>query len=154
MNPVRTGLQSPLAHEQPLSQVKATLIRQKTTLHRHIPSDDRAGLARSRVELRRFLLHATYRRCVQRCDCGCGESMCGVLVVHYLHSASSMAVWTYRLLLSIVRCVRGAHETVFDSHDVAFVCVCVWTHVRTCVYACVPVCVRTVVLLLAVEQNI
>ena len=25
---------------------------------------------------------------------------------------------------------------------------------RTCVYACVPVCVRSVVLLLAVEQNI
>ena len=54
-------------HKQPLSQAKAVLIRRKTTLHRDVPSDDRADLSHSRVELRRFLLlTATYRRFVQR----------------------------------------------------------------------------------------
>ena len=77
---------STTVHKQPLSQVKAVLIRRKTTLHRDVPLDDRVGLAHSCVELRRFLLlTATYRRFVQRCDCGWGESMCGVLVVCYLH---------------------------------------------------------------------
>ena len=81
LNLVRTGLQRSTNN---LFQVKAALIRRKSTVHRDVPSDDRAGLARSRtrVELRRFLLlTATYRRFVQRYDCGWGESMCAVLVV-------------------------------------------------------------------------
>ena len=61
--------------------------------------------------------------------------MCGVLVVRYFRNARawSTAVWTYHLLLSIVRCENvggcGAHETVFDSHDVAFDHEC---PIRTC----------------------
>ena len=92
---------STTVHKQPLSQVKAALIRRKTRLHRDVPSDDRAGLARSRVELRRFLLlTATYRRFVQRCDCGWGESMCGVLVVRYLHNVHGPR----QCGLALVRC--------------------------------------------------
>ena len=74
----------------------------------------------SRVELRHFpFLNATYRRCVQRCDCGCGESMCGVLVVHYLHSMHRPREYGHAVCFCSLFDVKwwccGAHETVLDS---------------------------------------
>ena len=65
-----------------------------------------------------------------------------------------MAVWTYRLLLSIIRCVRMLVGVV---HMKPFLTLMTWAlTMNDVVFVYVRVCVRvrTVVLLLAVEQNI
>ena len=89
------------------------------------PSRSIGGRSRpgSRVELRPSSCRSHTSATVH----GWGESMCGVLLfVSYLHNVHGpqRAVWSCRLLLPIVRCENvgghGAHETVLDSHDVAF----------------------------------
>ena len=116
-----------------------------TAPRRSIGGQSRPG---SRVELRRFLLSSAagdvYKGATVSGESRCVESwLCAIFITCMVHGSVDLPS---ALVHCYIRCENvggcGAHETVFDCHDVAFDHEC---PISTCPGQCC-VCVRPVVL--------